>query len=162
VSDHLPQPPPPPLRSLAIDLGARRIGLALSDAGGRLASPHSVLESSDPDSAMGRIAEVARQEGAQRLVVGLPLNMDGTVGPAARAAMSFAQRLGAVSGLPVVLVDERLSSFAAEEQLGARRRAGERITRQRRRRQLDALAAADFLQAYLDGRLAAFDGDAAR
>ena len=79
--------------------------------------------------------------------------MDDTIGPAARKTMEWGQALAAKSGLPVLYVDERLSSFEAEHQLIDRKRAGEKLTRGRKKQQLDALAAASFLQAFLDGRL---------
>ena len=150
------------MRTLAIDLGTRRIGLAISDAGGAWATPSDVLSVTDPAQAVGPILAVIRREDVRRLVVGLPLNMDGTAGPAARQAVAWANGMAASAatvGTPVelVFVDERLSSFAAEQQLNDRKRAGERLTRKRRKEQLDAVAAAGFLQAYLDGRLDAVD-----
>ena len=147
------------MRTLAVDLGTRRVGLALGDAGGRLATPLDVLAVRDADAATGPVAAVVRAEGVGRVVVGLPLNMDGTIGPAARAAVAWGRRLAAVvgPGVTILFVDERLSSFAAEQHLTDRKRAGERLTRAKRKRQLDALAAADFLQAFLDGRAPAID-----
>jgi putative Holliday junction resolvase len=143
------------MRSLAIDFGTRRIGLALSDAGGTLASPYVVLKVGSPQRAMNLIGPIIVREGVERLVVGLPLNMDGTVGPAARATVAWATELSRQCATPVVFVDERLSSFDAEQNLTARKRAGEKLTRSRKKQQLDALAAAGFLQAFLDGRLSA-------
>ncbi len=140
------------MRYLAIDLGARRIGLALSDAGGQLASPHAVLQVSDPQQAVDPILKLVEQEGIDRLVVGLPLNMDGTLGPQAENALAWGRALAERAGKPVLFVDERLSSFDAEQQLNARKRGGEKLTRKRRKQQLDALAAARFLQDFLDGR----------
>jgi putative Holliday junction resolvase len=141
------------MRTLAIDFGNRRIGLALSDEGGRLATPYDVLEVAAADQAVDPILQLVRRESVQRLLVGLPLNMDGTLGPAAREAIAWARRLEAQSKLPVTFVDERLSSFDAEQQLIARKRGGEKLTRKRKKEQLDALAAAGFLQAFLDGKL---------
>ncbi len=85
------------MRTLAIDLGARRIGLALSDAGGRLATPYDVVPG-PPSRAMDEILNVIEAEDVQRIVVGLPLNMDGTRGPAANEAVEFGRRLSARSG----------------------------------------------------------------
>jgi putative Holliday junction resolvase len=146
-----------PVRTLAIDLGSRRIGLALSDEGGRFATPFDVLTVSSPENAIATIAEVVRKEGVERLVVGLPLNMDDTVGDAARKTVRWSEALAAAAGKPVVFVDERLSSFAAEQQLVDRKRGGERLTRGDKKQRLDALAAASFLQEFLDGRLAPID-----
>jgi putative Holliday junction resolvase len=150
------------MRTLAIDLGTRRIGLALSDAGGSWATPLEVLTVTDPAQAIGPILAVLKKEDVRRVVVGLPLNMDGTTGPAARQAVAWAAGLAASAGsagtpVELVFVDERLSSFDAEQRLNDRKRAGERLTRKRRREQLDAVAAAGFLQSFLDGRLPAVD-----
>lgn len=151
------------MRHLAIDLGDRRIGLAMSDAGGRFAQPHEVLQVTDPRQAIDPIAQLARQEAVERLVVGLPLNMDGSVGPRARQTIAWGEELARKAGVAVVYVDERLTSFDAAQQLNDRKRGGEKLTRKRRKEQLDALAAATFLQDYLDGRLTAIDpGQSAR
>lgn len=141
------------MRTLAIDLGARRVGLALSDEGGRFATPLEVLTVSSPDQALAQVLPVIEKEGVEQIVLGLPLNMDDTVGPAARSTLTWGQSLAAKSGKPVLYVDERLSSFAAEQSLIDRKRAGEKLTRQRKKQQLDAIAAASFLQQFLDGQL---------
>jgi putative holliday junction resolvase len=145
------------LRTLGIDFGARRVGLALSDESGRLATPLDVVEVNSPQQAMSLVAERARRESAVRLVVGIPLNMDGSTGPAAKAAAQWGRSLAAQSGLPVVFVDERLSSFAAEQTLIEQKRQGQKLTRKGKKRRLDAFAAADFLQAFLDGKLPAIE-----
>ena len=145
------------MRTLAIDLGARRVGLALSDEGGRFATPYEVLQVTSPAQAGDAVKKVVSREGVERLLVGLPLNMDDSVGPQARQALEWGRALAASAGIPVVFVDERLSSFDAEQQIIDRKRGGERITRQRRKEQLDAIAAATFLQAFLDGRLPAYE-----
>jgi putative Holliday junction resolvase len=142
------------MRTLAIDLGSRRIGLALSDQAARLASPYDVLRVTSPARTIETILAIIQDEGVERVVVGLPLNMDGTPGPAARSTIAWAEQLKPKLESPnVVFVDERLSSFAAEQRFIDRKRAGEKLTRRRRKSQIDALAAADFLQAFLDGRL---------
>jgi putative Holliday junction resolvase len=140
------------MRTLSIDLGARRTGLALSDAGGKLATPYDVVQGSSSQAA-DRILEIIEAEDVQRIVVGLPLNMDGTRGPAAMQAVEFGRLLFSRAGKPVIFVDERLSSFQAEQDLAARRRGGEKLTRKSKKRRLDALAAAQFLQEFLDGKL---------
>jgi putative Holliday junction resolvase len=81
--------------------------------------------------------------------------MDDSIGPAARAVIAWGNDLAQRAQRAVVYVDERLSSFAAEQDLNDRKRGGERLTRKRRKEQLDALAAAGFLQAFLDGKLCA-------
>lgn len=145
------------MRTLAIDLGSRRIGLALSDEGARFATPLEVLTVNSPDAAIAPITEVVRREAVKRIVVGLPLNMDDTLGPQARATLQWANQLQRLTNIPVVYVDERLSSFEAEQQLITRKRAGEKLTRQRKKEQLDAIAAASFLQSFLDGKLPPID-----
>jgi putative Holliday junction resolvase len=145
------------MRTLAIDLGTRRVGLALSDEGGKFATPFDVLTVTSPEQAVAPILEVIRREGVQRLVVGLPLNMDDSVGDAARSTAAWARGLSAASGTPGVYGHERLSSFAAEQRLAERKRGGERLTRGDKKQRLDALAAAGFLQEFLDGKLAAID-----
>ncbi len=143
------------MRTLAIDLGTRRVGLALSDEGGRFATPYEVVQVSSPKMAAARVIEVVAREGAKRLVVGLPLNMDDSVGPQAKLTIDWARDVAARAGLPLVFVDERLSSFEAEQHLADRKRGGERMTRQMKKERLDAIAAAGFLQAFLDGKLQA-------
>jgi putative Holliday junction resolvase len=141
------------MRTLAIDLGTRRVGLALSDEGGRYATPLEVLTVSSPEQALDRVTAVVANEGVQQIVLGVPLNMDDSVGGAAREALRWGMKLAARSGLKVLYVDERLSSFAAEQTLIDRKRAGEKLTRGRKKERLDAIAAASFLQEYLDGKL---------
>ena len=156
------------MRYIAVDLGDKRTGLAIGDAQTRLVTPLSVLESPISvrtgeqlleDLAGAIVEQVGPIEGgaAAELVVGLPLNMDGSIGPAARATAKWGQSLAQRTGLPVIFVDERLSSFAAEQSLIDRKRGGERITRKQKKERLDALAAAGFLQAFLDGKLSAFE-----
>jgi putative Holliday junction resolvase len=144
------------MRTLAIDLGARRVGLAISDEGGRFATPLEVLQVSDPPQAVAPILKIIRDEAVQQIVLGLPLNMDDTVGPAARQVIAWSKLLSPAN-VPVIFVDERLSSFQAEQTLNDRKRSGEKLTKKRRKEQLDAVAAAGFLQAFLDGRLQAVD-----
>ena len=129
----------------------------MSDEGARFATPLDVTTVSSPEHAMKTIVEIVAKEHVDRLVIGLPLNMDDSIGPQARKTVEWGRTLAQRCGKPVVFVDERLSSFAAEQDLNDRKRGGERITRKRRKEQLDALAAAGFLQAFLDGKLPAID-----
>jgi putative Holliday junction resolvase len=142
------------VRTLAIDLGTRRVGLALSDEGGRFATPYEVVQVTSPEQARDRALQVIHKEGVERIVLGMPLNMDDSVGPAARQTARWGKELSHAAGKPIVFIDERLSSFEAEQGLIERKRGGEKITRKRKKEQLDALAAAGFLQAFLDGKLA--------
>jgi putative Holliday junction resolvase len=141
------------MRTLAIDPGSRRIGLSLSDSSGRLATPYAVLQVSSPKEALAQIAKIIEKESVQRLVVGIPLNMDGSRGHASGVAAQFAHALATVTGQTPILIDERLSTFQAEQDLVDRKRTGEKITRRQKKSRLDALAATVFLQAYLDGKL---------
>lgn len=140
------------MRHLGIDYGTRRIGIAVSDEGGRLATPLAVLEVTSPEIGLRRVGELVAEHNARVLVVGLPLNMDDSEGPAAASVRKWAAQLSEGTGRPVVFVDERLSSFEAGQTLKARKQAGERMTRRGRKQRLDALAAAQLLQSYLDSR----------
>ncbi len=133
------------MRYLAIDHGTRRIGLAICDAGETIASPLCVLDGRT--DVVPRIARIVREEGVGALVVGLPLNMDDSEGPQATKAKAFGERLSEDLALPVYFQDERLSSFGAQEKLEP---AG--FSRARRRDRLDAVAAAEILQAFLEAK----------
>jgi putative Holliday junction resolvase len=139
------------LRTLAIDYGDRRIGLALSDAGGKIATPLKVLQAGA--NPIADIATLVESEAVDRIVIGFPLNMDGSRGPAAKKVTAFGDSLNAKTNKPIIYVDERLSSFEAEHSLAQRRRSGEKLTRKSKKERLDALAAAQFLQEYLDGKI---------
>jgi putative holliday junction resolvase len=145
------------MRTLAIHLGSRRVGLALSDESGRLATPLDVLDVISTGAAIAPILYLIQEHDVERLVVGLPMNMDDSIGPAARQTIQWARRLAKESDLPVILVDERLSSYEADQQLADLRRQGQRLTHAGKKRRRDALAATAFLQAFLDGHLPAFD-----
>ncbi len=138
-------------RILCIDAGERRIGLALSDELGLLASPLGVLRrDAGLAPVMEAIAQIARREGVSMVVVGLPLNEDGTFGRQAKRAQNFAQIAGRVLGLPIEMWDERLSTLEAEAVVRAQGRSTRRM---RERGQMDAVAAAVILQNYLDARM---------
>jgi putative Holliday junction resolvase len=147
------------MRTLAIDLGSKRVGLALSDAGGTLASPLDVLEVGSAQRAIEPVLHRIQREGVERIVIGLPLNMDGSAGAAALATLAWGRELGRRCGAPVIFVDERLSSFVAAQTLAQRRASGERLTHGKKKQRLDAVAAAAFLQEFLDGRLSAVSSD---
>ena len=136
-------------RVLGVDLGSRRIGLALSDPLGVMASPLTVIERRGDAAADHRaIVDAARDAAAERIVVGLPISMSGRPGPAARAASAEVAALQAAAGdLPVETYDERLTTVSAERALAAGGVRG-----QARRRVVDKVAAAVMLQAWLDGR----------
>src|SRR5947207_3048218 len=111
------------MRTLAIDLGERRIGLSLSDDGGKLATPHEVLEVSSPNDAIHDIIKLMAAEQVKRVIVGLPLNMDDSLGPAAQKTIAWSRDLAVRAGIEIIFVDERLTSFEAEQQLNNRKRA---------------------------------------
>ena len=138
-------------RVMAVDLGTRRIGLAVSDGLGRMAFPRGVLERSvDPSLDRRRVVDAAIDEGAGTVVVGLPLSLDGSRGPAARAAEEEAALLAAERapfGVSVETFDERLTTVSAAGALAAGGTRGRRA-----RRVIDAAAAAVLLQAWLDAR----------
>jgi putative holliday junction resolvase len=142
------------MRTLGIDYGHKRVGLALSDAGGTLASPLGMLDRSNDPALVRELLKVFEKEGVERVVLGLPLNMDGSLSPMARQVMMVGAQLQAQAKVELIYVDERLSSFEAEQWLIERKRAGEKMTRGDKKKQLDALAACGFLQAFLDGKLA--------
>jgi putative holliday junction resolvase len=136
------------MRAIGLDLGAKRIGVAISDRSGTIASPLTVLvrgRSRRDDHA--RIAELVQAEEADCVVVGLPRSLSGADGPAARAARTEAERLATVVGVPVETHDERLTTVTAERSLaeGGVRGAA-------RRQVVDKVAAAVILQSWLDSR----------
>ena len=133
------------MRILGVDLGERRIGIAASDLLGVTAQPVGVLEAKSEAEDIARVRERAEERRAGKIVVGLPLNMDGSEGPAARKARRFAAALEREAGLEVELWDERLTTVEAERMLIA---ADQR--RAKRRQVRDRVAAALILQSYLD------------
>ncbi len=130
-----------------MDFGERRIGLAVSDPGDVFAVPVGTLPRASDAQAASAVTEAARERGATLLVVGCPEGAEGREGPFARRARNFARRLGEVSGLPVELHREELTSVAAEEGL---RDAG--VPSSRRAAARDAEAAAVILRDYLAAR----------
>lgn len=130
---------------LSLDVGMERIGVAQSDDTATLASPRGVIRRRSTSQALDAIARAVAEARAELVVVGLPLSLDGSVGPQARSVRAFADRLRRRLAVAVVLWDERYSTLEAEESLRA---AGVRPTRMRGR--LDAAAAAVILQNYLD------------
>jgi putative holliday junction resolvase len=133
---------------LGIDAGERRVGVALSDESRLLASPVVVLDRGRGLApVLDALTELARREGVAEIVVGLPLNADGSAGRQARRARDFARITSRVVGLPVELWDERLSTQEAEAIVRAQGRNTRRV---RERGQIDAIAAAIILQDYLD------------
>lgn len=141
------------MRALGIDYGARRIGLALSDASGTLATPLTVLQRPPDERVALRLVTdevtrlVAEDDGLATVVVGWPRRLDGSPNDQTPKVEAFARALGAAVSVPVVLQDERLSSHEAEARLSLRDRDW-----RSRKKKLDAAAAAIVLQDYLDAR----------
>lgn len=137
-------------RALGVDLGSRRIGLALSDPTRTLASPHDVLtRGADHGQDHAAIVAAARAEDVTTIVVGLPLSLSGKAGPAARATLAEVEELRAAAapaGIAVVVHDERLTTVTAERSL-----IEARMRRDARRRVVDKVAAAVMLQSWLEG-----------
>lgn len=131
------------MRYLAIDYGARRTGLAICDQSETIASPYGMIQGHK--NIIEKIAEIVDQENVEAVVVGLPLNMDDSTGPQAKLAMKFAKELEDKLQVPVHFQDERLSSFAAREKLSLAE-----IPLKKQKRYVDAIAAAEILQAFLD------------
>ena len=132
------------MRILGIDYGDARIGLALSDASATLCGRAWTLTEWNLDRAVAAIADVVRTEGVERIVLGLPKNMDGTEGPRAEKSRAVAQRLTEATGLEVVLWDERRSSIEAHGILHANGRK-----EKKHRQTVDAVAASLILEGYL-------------
>jgi putative Holliday junction resolvase len=135
------------MRFLAIDLGEKRTGLAVGDDGTGVTTPLQTIETRNPHERMRQITRAIARQGPDALVLGLPLNMDGSEGEPARRARNMAERLRQQFGLEVHLHDERLTSHAAEQVL--RERGWSSKSRKSRP---DALAAATILRDFLDAR----------
>ncbi len=131
------------MRYLAIDHGTKRTGLAICDAGEVMASPLCVLRGHK--HILQKIAQIIASEEVGAIVVGLPLNMDGSEGPQAKKAKAFAEQLQQHVRIPVYLQDERLSSFGAREKLEATD-----LPKGKKRGLIDAVAAAEILESFLD------------
>jgi putative Holliday junction resolvase len=135
------------VRILAVDPGSKRVGLALSDPTATIAQALTTLAAEPAATLAARIVDVAKANEAKRIVVGLPKRLDGSRGPEAKAAQALADAIRKESGLPVEMVDERLTTVAAERSLIA---GGMR--RDKRRLSVDRVAATLMLQAHLDRR----------
>jgi putative holliday junction resolvase len=133
------------VRIFALDVGRKRIGLAVSDPLGLTAQGLSVLERRGREADLARLAAIAREYNVQEILVGLPRHMDGRPGDQAEEILELARALGEILGVPVATWDERLSSREAERVLIAAD-----VSRRRRRQVVDKMAAVLMLQAYLD------------
>ena len=135
------------MKILAVDYGDARTGLAACDPGEMLASPVGTVEHWDPQKVAEEAAKAAKEVRGERIVVGHPLNMDGTAGPRAQLCREFAALLREASGLPVVLWDERQTTVTATRYLNATDTRGKK-----RKKVIDAVAATVILESYLGWR----------
>lgn len=133
------------MRALGIDFGTRRVGLALSDPTGTLASPYRTLERTTRQALFDDILAVVKREGVQMIVVGLPYGMDGQETLTTRQARNFAESLGRRTDVPIEFMDERLTSVEAEKELKS---AG--LRREKLKLALDAQAATVILRTWLE------------
>ena len=148
---------PPGVRALGVDLGSKRIGIAVSDISGTIASAlTTVHRSKSRRHDHAAIAELVRIEEAEVVVVGLPLSLDGSHGKAAKAATTEARQLANVAGVPVEMYDERFTTVTAERGM---LEAG--LNAQARRKVVDKVAAAVMLQAWLEHRRNTWPGGGA-
>ena len=131
------------MRYLAIDYGDKRTGLAICDAEERIVSPLTVIHGQK--DLLKKIADIIDVEKVEAVVLGLPLNMDDSQGPQAKLVLKFADQLKAHIDIPLHFQDERLSTFGAEEKLAAAD-----FTRGKKKKRLDAVAAAQILEAFLE------------
>ncbi len=138
------EPAPRRARILGVDLGDARVGLALSDSSHVLASPYAILDARDEQSLFAEIGRVIDEHGVGLVVIGLPKSMNGAIGPRAEATLAIVERLRARLGVPIELVDERLSTVEAQRHGAAVGRAPRRI---------DDRAAAIILQSFLDAQV---------
>lgn len=147
------------MRILALDVGERRIGVAAADSGTRVALPVGVVERSEPAADADAIARLIEEQKAEALVLGLPISLNGSLGPQAQAVRAFGDQLTGYLDLPVEYWDERLSTVEAQHRLEppakhARKDKRSRSAKGRRASpgRIDAMAAAIILQSYLDCR----------
>ena len=133
------------MRTLGLDIGKRRIGVAVSDPLGMVARPVETVQSMSLNKDVERIADIARELEAEMVVVGDPIHMSGEASAMSNRARKFGERLQEVSGLPVVYCDERLTTVEAERLL---QESG--VSPKKARQQIDAMAAAVILQSYLN------------
>lgn len=144
------------VRILALDYGRARIGMAIADARTALAQPLGTLDRINRNEDMRRLRELAREHGVRQIVVGLPLRLDGTRGDMAEEAARFGQRVHKQLGLPVEMVDERLTSWEAERLLEEQQgrtihgAPGKKRKKENEKMGVDAMAAALILKEYLD------------
>ena len=142
------------MRTLGLDYGTKTIGVAASDGLGLTAQTVTTIRRTNLKADLAALKELVREYEADRFVVGLPLNMDGSEGPRAEATRRFVEALTEVLGLPVELWDERLSTVAAQRTL-----LEADVSRAKRREVIDQMAAQFILQGWLDAKRPPSSGD---
>lgn len=135
---------------LAIDYGQKRYGLALSDESGMTSRPFATWTRINRRRDLARFRELARQQGVRRIVVGLPLHLDGSASEMSEEAKSFAARIEKALGLPVEMMDERLSSWEAKQTVSSNQLQARSSRSGRSHKPLDDVAAAVILRDYLE------------
>lgn len=136
------------MRILGLDVGEQRIGVALSDPLGWTAQGLCTLErSQEEEKDVNRLNQIIKEYEVEKVVVGLPKNMNGSLGPQAQKVQDFAQKLEAVCGVAVIFWDERLSTVLAKRTL-----LDADVSRKKRKRVIDKMAAVVILQSYLDSQ----------
>lgn len=143
--DSLKQHLTPSSRLLALDVGSKTIGLALSDVMRTIATPLKTLERTKMKQDAAKLAEITQKQGVAALIIGYPVNMDGTLGPRAQATRDYADALSKFLELPMLLADERLSTMAVMRAIEEAE-----MSRNRRDDVVDKMAAAYILQGVLD------------
>ncbi|MFQ5456214.1 MAG: Holliday junction resolvase RuvX [Nitrospirota bacterium] len=133
------------MRVLGIDIGERRIGIAISDEYQWIANPYSVIDKKIADSYICDILKIVEDNEIEKIVVGLPLKLDGNVGIEGEKAIKFREEIKEESDIPVILWDERFSSISANRIL-----LDADMSRKKRKKVIDKMAAAIILQSYLD------------
>ncbi|MBQ3111243.1 MAG: Holliday junction resolvase RuvX [Clostridia bacterium] len=136
------------MRIIGLDYGEARIGVAVSDLLGTIANPLDTISEKDREKQLEKVLEVIKREKAEKIVVGLPKRMDGTLGHRAEYTKAFAEELSSRSSLPLVMWDERLSSSEAHRMLESGGVSGKK-----RKTKVDKIAAVLILQTYLDSQI---------
>lgn len=133
------------MRIMGLDIGTKRIGVAVSDESCVLAQGREAVERTSDKAAVDRIKEIAFREGVGEIVIGLPVSLDGTRGKSAEACLKFADKVHGECGIPIKLWDERYSTKEAENVM-----IGASVRRDKRKKVIDKMAAQLILQSYLD------------
>ena len=135
------------MRLMGLDVGDKRIGIALSDEGALIASPRETLERSGNRKDIKHMLDLARREEVSEIVVGMPFSLDGSLGPQAHKVERFVEALKSETDIRVTTWDERLSTVSAERAL-----LEGNVSRAKRKKTIDRVAAALILQGYLDSK----------